>query len=582
MQDEEGAEEVSHRRCQPQLVGVVGASLLVLVLVAVAAAVLAVSLSQDHFAPAGRFSKWAVAADAPLCARHGEALLARGGGAADAAVAVLLCLGVVHPQSSGIGGGAVFLWRTNDGAYTALDARETAPARANVTMFRNVSSERGPLAVAVPGELAGMMELHRRFGKLPWKDCVTQAMQLCNDGFLVDPELYAAYEEARNVDGLSADSPLGQMLAGLRPGGRLKRPALATTLQRIADDPESFYNGSLARDLVSQTGGVLTEEDFRNYRVREVGLVETFFLGHRIVSVGAEFGGSLLVQVLNTVEAYNFPLLGYGAQAMHYLVEAFKFAYANRLTLGDPAFEPQVPNIIAEMTNKQHAANLRARISSDRTFPLAHYADLGNLTGPSRSAGTTHACIVDSYGMAISVTSTVNLYFGSFVMAAGVIMNDEMDDFSSPDRSNSFGYPPSVPNFIAPGKRPLSSMTPTMVETDGRLRLLLGGSGGSRIITGVVQVLLQALCFTRSLADAVGLPRLHEQLLPVGVNVEARFGTAEQSQLAAMGHVMVRRGPAYADAVVQAIRLDSDDSIHAACDWRKEDDPRTTCQTAGQ
>ncbi len=165
-----------------------------------------------------------------------------------------------------------------------------------------------------------------------------------------------------------------------------------------------------------------------------------------------------------------------------------------------------MPGLIAEMTSKAHAALLRRRISADRTYPVAHYADLGNITGPSRrhvtrfvllfpadflglfSAGTTHASIVDASGLAVAVTSTVNLYFGSFVMSAGIILNDQMDDFSSPDRSNSFGYPPSVPNFIAPGKRPLSSMTPAIVERDGRLRLVLGGSGGSRIITGVIQV----------------------------------------------------------------------------------------------
>jgi gamma-glutamyltranspeptidase len=205
--------------------------------------------------------------------------------------------------------------------------------------------------------------------------------------------------------------------------------------------------------------------------------------------------------------------------------------------------------------------------------------------------------MVDEGGLAVAITSTVNLYFGSFVMAGGIVLNDEMDDFSSPDRSNSFGYPPSVPNFIAAGKRPLSSMTPAIAERNGQLRLVLGGSGGSRIITGVIQVhmvlalflflicssqvLLQSLTAGRDVADAVGLPRLHEQLLPEGVNVEARFDSSYEGSLASLGHTVVRRGPMYADAVVQMVEAMADGTLRAACDWRKDDDPNLPCETAG-
>ena len=216
-----------------------------------------------------------------------------------------------------------------------------------------------------------------------------QAARLCEEGFPADASVVEAWESVVGSGDLSPDSPLARMLAGLRLGQPLRRPALGAALRRIAADPWSFYNGSLAAELAAGAGpgSLLTAAALRGYRVRQASLAETFFQGQRVVSVADEFGGSLLAQTLNTVEAYNFPLLrvqGRWGQALHFLVEALKFAYANRLTLGDPAFEPQVPALIAQMTSKAHAALLRARISPDRTYPVAHYADLGNLTGPVR------------------------------------------------------------------------------------------------------------------------------------------------------------------------------------------------------
>jgi gamma-glutamyltranspeptidase/glutathione hydrolase/leukotriene-C4 hydrolase len=363
-------------------------------------------------------------------------------------------------------------------------------------------------------------------------------------------------------------SPIYYTYANKQLGDIIQRPKLAKTLKTLQTDPESFYVGALAEELVkdiASVGGILTTQDFANYAVREMELINTTVFGHQVVSVAGEYGGAVLMQTLNTVA--QFSVADYIPQSLHYIIESLKFAYANRLVLGDPTFVKDVnTKIIPTMISPAHAKLLAQRIAPHSTYKVQHYAgklsahsnrclagtgcsvervqglnsmidfffffffvDLGNITEPSPTHGTTHLSIVDQWGAVVSVTSTINLYFGSLEQSEenGLLFNDEMDDFSSPDRPNNYGYPPSPANYIQPFKRPLSSMTPIIVEKDHQFLLALGGSGGSKIPTGVMNVLLQRILYQQPLAAAVSLPRLPDQLLPIGVNFGTPFHSSQ-------------------------------------------------------
>jgi len=265
--------------------------------------------------------------------------------------------------------------------------------------------------------------------------------------------------------------------------------------------------------------------------------------------------------------------MGNYSQCMHWLVEGFKYSYSDRMALGDPAFV-DLSTIIPAMLSKDHAAQLRANLFSNQTFLPPHYVDLvQEQVQMPEDHGTTHMAIVDSQRNAVSITSTVNLSFGSkFVSpSTGVLLNNQMDDFSSPNQTNSFGYPPSKANFIAAGKRPLSSMTPTIVEKDSKLFMVVGGSGGSTIITGTTQVLLNVLSFGKDVMTAVSQPRLHDQLIPLPVNVESNMDPTVISKLQLVGNnvTVLAQGKTIGSAV-QAIVVGDDGYLYAASDWRKQ------------
>lgn len=517
-----------------------------------------------------------------------------GGNAVDAAVASCLCIGVLNSFSSGIGGGGVMLLRTADGTSEIIDFREVAPSAATKNMYQNKSIEAsrvGGLSVAVPGELAGLEYSWRRHGsgRVSWSDLILPSSRLARN-FTVSPLL------ARMI----AETPEMMTDPGLRsvfaPDGILKTTGdtvsnrrLAETLERVATDGASaFYSrdSTLAQQIaadIQQAGGIITVEDLQNYYNSSVQVrkpVKGFYRGMEVLSAGPPFGGACLIMVLNLIEAYNLPLLGPLAQAYHWLAEAFSFAYADRMGLGDPHFV-NTHNLTEAMLSKAHAAYLRRRLRADKTFPYTHYEDQVPLTNPVDDQGTTHISVVDPQGNAVSMTSTVNLVFGSKVMSpgTGVLFNDQMDDFSIPGRSNAFDLPPSEANFIKPGKKPLSSMSPTIILKDCQLYLIIGASGGSRIITGILQALLNVVDFSQDLYTAVSRARMHHQLLPTSVYTENGFSPEVIQGLQQRGHQLDEMGGI---AVVQAILVSDSTTnneteakqiIYAVSDPRKHGSP---------
>jgi gamma-glutamyltranspeptidase/glutathione hydrolase/leukotriene-C4 hydrolase len=469
-----------------------------------------------------------------------------------------------------------------DGREAHLDFREVAPAGATADMYvtNPTGSTLGPISSAVPGELAGLEYAWKNYGSgnVSWTQIVQPSADLAR-AYQVGPLL--AIRIASTVNQILGDPGLASVYApegvGKKEGEWISNPKLAETLQRVANEGASVFYASdstLAQSLVrdiQNNGGIITLQDLHNYyynnTVREVKPVETFYQGYEVLGAGPPFGGLCVGQTLNILERYNLPLIGPSPQAYHWLTEALAFAFSNRMALGDPAFV-NLSNIVPLMLSKEHAGDLRARLRPNATFPYTYYEDLAPLTTPTQDQGTTHISVIDPQRNAVALTSTVNLVFGSKFMSTstGVIMNNEMDDFSSPNRSNAFNLPPSKANFIAPGKRPLSSMSPTIVVRDGKLFLVTGASGGSRIITATLQVILGVIAFNRGVWEAVSGPRLHHQLLPTSVYTEPGFSASIILALQKIGHKMDNMGEV---GVTQAILQLDNGTLNAASDPRK-------------
>jgi gamma-glutamyltranspeptidase/glutathione hydrolase len=485
----------------------------------------------------------------PLASDVGVDILRRGGNAVDAAVAVAFALTVVHPVAGNIGGGGFMVVRTHAGTVRALDFREAAPSGATRSMYvdsaGNVleSSLTGHRSVGVPGSVAGLFEAHRKFGHLPWKDLVAPAVRLARDGHALDGvrsrqitregERLARFPASRAQFLVNGEAPPA--------GTRFVQPDLARTLQLIADSGSRvFYRGSIAELIVQEMargGGLITRVDLARYRAKWRQPIGIRYRDYTIYTMPPPSGGGVtLAEILNVMEGYA-PLPPFGsARLMHLQTEAMRRAYTDRNTLlGDPDF---VPMPLERLLSKAYAATLRAAIDPDRATPTPPGVDV-------RSDGTetTHYSIVDAEGNAVSCTTTLNNDFGSAVTVAGAgfLLNDEMDDFmTAPGRPNLFGLVQGEANAIAPGKRMLSGMTPAIVvDPAGRLFLVLGSPGGSRITTAVYQVLSDAIDQDMPLPDAVAAPRLHHQAVPDTLHLE-RDGFVQPSidSLEAMGHTV--------------------------------------------
>ena len=485
-----------------------------------------------------------------LATEAGVSILKQGGNAVDAAVAVGYALAVVHPCCGNIGGGGFMTVHLADGRDLFLDFRERAPLGATATMFQdkdgNVVKGRSTdtyLGVGTPGTVMGLDEALDRYGTMPLAKVMAPAIALAGRGFVLtqgDVDILDRrvrdFAQSPNVESIFLNHG-----RPYRAGERLVQPQLEATLKLIAKGgSDAFYKGSIAQKLVAASqanGGLFTMRDFSNYSARWEQPVRCSYRGYTIVSAPPpSSGGTTICEILQILQPYPMAKWGYGSvQATHYLVEAERRAFADRNTdLGDPQF---VRNPVAELISQSHAAALRSQIDPDRATPSSQVK--GGI-GSTEGTHTTHYSVVDSNGNAVSVTYTLNLLFGIARIAGdtGFFLNDEMDDFTSkPGVPNSFGLVQGEANAVAPGKRPLSSMSPTIVLRNGKLFMVTGSPGGSTIISTTLESILNVVDFGMNMQQAVAAPRIHHQWLPDQVMVEPGYLNADtRRKLEAMGH----------------------------------------------
>jgi gamma-glutamyltranspeptidase / glutathione hydrolase len=492
-----------------------------------------------------------------LAADAGVEIMREGGNAIDAAVATGFALAVVHPAAGNIGGGGFMLIRLHTGKSTFIDYREKAPQAATANMYLDAKGEVIPdasivgyKAIGVPGSVAGMVYAEKKYGRLDLKRVMQPALQLARDGFVLSAE---EAEELHDKElTLFPESKRIFQRDGnyYRAGDFFRQPELARTLQRIADNPDSFYHGDLAKEIakaIQKDGGLITEHDLANYQVKEREPVIGTYQGYTIISSPPpSSGGIALIEALNILEGYNLSRPGDRTPAeMHLIIEAYRRAYMDRGDyLGDPDFST-IP--VQQMIDKKYAAAWRRGIEEDQATPSASLKrPAGFLPPPPKAAGkvpdhlnTTHYSVVDADGNAVSVTTTLNNSFGSGATAEGLgfLLNDEMDDFAAKQGvPNMFGLIQGPANAIAPGKRPLSSMTPTIVLKDGKLRFVLGSPGGARIITTVANIFLSSAEEGLNIQQAVDAPRFHHQYLPDKVYLEPGFSDTTMAGLQALGY----------------------------------------------
>jgi gamma-glutamyltranspeptidase/glutathione hydrolase len=501
-----------------------------------------------------------------LASQAGVEMMRAGGNAVDAAVATGFALAVVHPQAGNLGGGGFLLLHAATGENHFIDFREKAPAAATENMYLDAqgnvlpesdrnSSVVGYRAVGVPGSVAGLVYAEKKYGKLSLEKVIAPAVKLACDGYPL------AYEDAHDLmedDYLSRFPETKRIfLRGgkfYQPGEILKQPELARTLERIAQDPDSFYHGALARELaaaIQKGGGLVTAADLAAYEVKEREPVRGNYRGYDIISAPPpSSGGTALIEVLNILEGFDLAKFGNrSAEAIHLTVEAFRRAYFDRADfMGDPDFA-KIP--VPQLIDKKYAAAWRATIDPARASPSKDlqrppFDNLDRVAAarpvPLREPeNTTHYSVVDAEGNAVAVTTTLNDSFGSRVTAEGLgfLLNDEMDDFASkPGSPNAYGLIQGPANDIGPAKRPLSSMTPTIVLKDGKVFLVLGSPGGATISTTVANILMGVVDFGLDIQEAVNAPRFHNQWLPDEIRVEDRVSPDTMNILRSRGHAL--------------------------------------------
>jgi gamma-glutamyltranspeptidase/glutathione hydrolase len=531
------------------------------------------------------FARDAVAADHVEASKAGAEVLASGGNAADAAAATMLALGVVNPASSGLGGGGFALYYcAKDGSLTFLDFRERAPRAATRTMFEvegerpegpaNSPSQLGGLAVGVPGEPAGIEALVKRFGNLSLQQVVAPALRLAEEGFAVSDALGAmgsAFEVQLRKDPVMAEWVL-------EPGATLRRPKLARVLREFAEKgAAAIYGGIIGQELVASVqehGGIMTLQDLYAYRVRTREPLETTAFGYRWVTAPPpSAGGFTMIQSLSILAQVAGPKPAYGAPLLHQMAESWKGPFLDRQSyFGDPdqVILPLDQMMAPTRIDKRAklVADAKAHPSTDYALPVEWTES--RVTAPD-NAGTSHFCVVDAEGNVASVTTTVNLPFGARFTGGGIVLNDEMDDFASGvGKANAFGLVGGARNLPGPWKRPVSTMSPTIVLENGKPALCVGASGGSRIVTATQQVAMNVLLHGMNAGDAVAAPRIHHQGVPDALRVEtvAPLDPALVDALRERGH---RIDPIHNVANTQAIQIERSPEwrLHAASDPRK-------------
>ena len=486
-----------------------------------------------------------------LASHVGVDVLKNGGNAVDAAVAVGYALAVVYPAAGNLGGGGFMTIQLADGRKTFLDFREKAPLAATPDMYLDKEgnvvpelSTRGHLAVGVPGTVSGMELALQKYGTKPRKEVIAPAIKLAEDGFVLeqgDVELLEYATDVFKKDMRDSGSIFLSNGEPMQVGQKLVQKDLSRTLREISEKgADGFYKGWVADALVTSSQankGIISQADLDNYKTRELAPIECDYRGYHVVSAPPpSSGGVVICQILNILEGYPMKDLGYhSAQGMHYQIEAMRHAYVDRNSyLGDPDF---VKNPIAHLLDKNYATKLRAAIAPQKAGVSQ---ELKPGVAPHEGSNTTHYSIVDKWGNAVSVTYTLNDWFGAGVMASktGVILNDEMDDFTSKiGVPNMYGLVQGEANAIAPGKAPLSSMSPTIVTKDGKVVMVVGTPGGSRIITATLLTMLNVIDYGMTIQEAVDAPRFHQQWLPEETNLET-FTTSPDTvkMLESWGH----------------------------------------------
>ena len=503
-----------------------------------------------------------VASDNRIASEVGAQIMKEGGNAVDAAVATGFALAVAYPEAGNLGGGGYMVIRMADGRVAAIDYRETAPLAATRDMYVGANGKLtgesviGPKASGVPGAVAGMIEAHHRFGALPLARVMAPAIRLAAEGFTVDSIFARSLASDRyriaDFDGKTVFFPDDSTP---RIGSRFVQPALARTLRLIADSgAAAFYRGSIADSIAAQmkrSGGLITKEDLARYRAIWRTPIRSTYRGYGLIAMPpSSSGGTTVTELLQILEAYGPPEKFGSPERVHAVASASQRAFVDRNSkLGDPAFV-KVP--LSTLTSKTYARGIARTISRTHADPTTSLAQQMN-----EGSQTTHYSVVDQKGNAVATTTTLNDLYGSgvYISGAGFFMNDEMDDFTSkPGVPNMFGLIQGEANAIAPGKRMLSAMSPTIVlDPKGQLLLIVGARGGPRIISATSQVILNVIDHRMSIADAMSAPRIHHQSLPDSLRLErGGFDSATIKRLNQMGHITYElSGVASAEAIMR-------------------------------
>jgi gamma-glutamyltranspeptidase/glutathione hydrolase len=519
-----------------------------------------------------------------LASQAGIDILKRGGNAVDAAIATGLALAVVHPAAGNIGGGGFMIVFTSEGEVTAFDFREKAPLAAQEGMYVDAKgnyvkdlNHEGYLAVGVPGTIAGFDLALKRFGKKTWSELAAPAVNLAEKGFVLSWALAADFKSERSDFSRYSSSMkvfFKKNGADYEKGEVWKQPDLARTLKRIQKNgKDGFYKGDIARVLAAdmkKNGGLITEADLASYEAKERVPLHGVYRGHDIYSMcPPSSGGTTLIEMLNILEGYDLKSYGHNsAQYLHLLAEAMRRAFADRANhVGDPDFNPEMP--IARLTSKEYAEQLRKSVSMSH----ASKSDPEKFNQAYESSQTTHFSVVDKDGNAVVVTYTLEYGYGSHIVVEGFgfLLNNEMGDFNpSPGRTDSTDMIGTKPNLVAPGKRMLSSMSPTIIAKDGKPWALIGSPGGRTIINTVLQVTLNLVDFGMNISEAVTAGRVHHQWLPDVLAME-RYATSPDTKrlLEGMGHrITLVRG----QGSVMGIMIDQKEKLFlGAADPRQAD-----------
>lgn len=517
-------------------------------------------LSASTLAAAGRTplvgKNGLVASASQIASDVGVDILQQGGNAVDAAVATAFALAVTWPSAGNIGGGGFMVYHGENGHATSFDFRETAPLAANETMYvgadgrSNNMNHVSLLSVGVPGTVAGLYKAHQALGSLPWASLVEPAVGLARDGIPISYALYSDFSRAQSVWEqypssaavfLKSDGSIYEL------GETWRQPDLAATLERIRDQGrDGFYKGetaSMLANFMSENGGLITKEDLAAYEAVEREPIRGSYRGYEVISMPPpSSGGVAIVEALNILEGYDLTAMGHNTAAyLHLLTEAMRRAFADRAEhLGDPDFNPEMP--LEQLLDKGYAASLRATIDPQR----ASQSDESDFANAYESEQTTHFSVVDKEGNMVSLTYTIERSYGSRIVAqgGGYLLNNEMGDFNPvPGVTNRFGQIGTAPNLVAPNKRMLSSMSPTIVAKDGKPVMAIGSPGGRTIINTTLQLILNVLDHGMSIAEAIEAPRMHHQWLPDQTRFESMGFSEDTLRIyESMGHEYSQRG----------------------------------------